>query len=66
MSKVEIRQKRRIQELEDALRPFAEVKVDGEGDAVWLYRGHSAVAQEPPHLHPQDFLMAQVRLGVAQ
>lgn len=67
MSKVEIRQKHRIHELEAALRPFAfnvpGVKPDlraAEGtDAIWLYCGTEGHGQEPPHLRPGDFTRAR-------
>ncbi len=62
MSKLEIRQKQRIRNLEEALRPFAEIVVPTEGD-VWFYVG---VAQEgfPAELHTRDFTKARVAMGI--
>ena len=72
MSKLEIKQKRRIKELEDALKPFAGVVIPKEfynvaflggnpGGEVWLYVG---VAREgyPGELHTDHFFMAQFLL----
>ena len=57
MSKLEIKQKRRIRFLEEALQPFADVPVTEAGD-VWFYVG-KADPKYPAHLHTVDFLTAK-------
>ncbi len=62
MSRLEIRLKQRVRELQDALRPFAEQKVTQEGD-VWFYVG----TQDPDYpapLHTNAFLNAKKVLGI--
>ena len=68
MSKLEIRRRKRIRELEEALAPFARVVIpkeffneflgDNPGGDVWLYVGR---AQEnvKSDLHTDDFFMAR-------
>ena len=69
MSKLEIRQRRRIHELEEALAPFARVVIpdefyntdflgDNRGGDVWLYVGR-AQESHPGDLHTDDFFMAR-------
>ena len=63
MSKVEIRQKRRIRQLEEALRPFAHTPLAPAGaDAIWLYSGTRI--RDDADLVPEDFTRARTTLGV--
>ncbi len=65
MSKIEIRQKRRIRELEAALRPFADVTpaadvrevkdIYPDKCGIWLYAGEWTEGQESPHLLADHF-----------
>ena len=63
MSKVEIRQKKRIRALEAALRPFAEAPPAPAGtNAAWLYFG--AGIREDFDLVPADFALAREALHI--
>ena len=75
MSRQEIKLRRKVRELEGALRPFArfsndrtglgwkvdDIFVPTEGD-VWLYVG-TADPHAPAHLHTNDFRLARSLVG---
>lgn len=40
VEKNEIKLRARIAELEKALRPFADLQIEGHGSAIWMYQGN--------------------------
>ena len=67
MSKVEIRQKKRIRQLEEALRPFAAVppEPDYPSAPIYFYVGQDCAGCDVL-LRTDDFTRARVALGVME